>query len=263
MIAWGMRPAQPNSEITYRSADGDGHLVRLPSVAVEDFVVRPTNLRRLQRDVGERETRVTACGVRTDLLTHVAVDVARSFPPIAAVPDVSAVMRKATRFSRWHLAQSREAEADYRALLEAVNHMMPTRFGRARARETIAASSAAAESPGEAVLTWRLHTAIAEYGSGRIPVVPQHRVVVSGRERFIDVAIPRWKLAFEFDGMEKLKGDGADEGERIRNEWDRMEGLRRAGWEVVRFTAKELANEELTTKRIRKALWLRTAPGQV
>lgn len=263
MVAWGIRPAHPNPEITYRSSDGDGHLVRFPPVTVDGFVAQPTNLRRLQRDVGERETRVSTCGVQTDPLTNVAVDVARSFPPIAAVPDVSAIMRKVTRFSRWQLAQSREAEAACRALLETVNHTMPTRFGRARARETIAASSAAAESPGEAVLTWRLHTVIAEFGSDAIAVVPQHRVVVRGRERFIDVAIPRWKLAFEFDGMEKLKAGGVDEGERIRNEWDRMEGLRGAGWEVVRFTVSELASEELATKRIRKALWLRAATGRV
>jgi hypothetical protein len=84
-------------------------------------------------------------------------------------------------------------------------------------------------------------------GAGFPMPVQQHRVVIEGRTRFIDLAYPQRMLAIELGGWTYHRWRSAYVGDRARTRQ-----LQRAAWTVVEFTADDSPDELVRTVR---ALW--------
>ncbi len=81
--------------------------------------------------------------------------------------------------------------------------------------------------------------------SGGLPApVRQHKVFVSGRTYYLDLAYPGSKLDIEVDGFEFHRGRGAFDADRIR-----QNDLVAAGWTVLRFTSTSMAQEIVAAVR--------------
>jgi hypothetical protein len=97
--------------------------------------------------------------------------------------------------------------------------------GAARVSRVVELADRRAESPMET----RIRLAIV--CAGLPPPVPQHPVVLAGREFALDLAYPEVKLAIEYNGADHLRPD------RALRDLEREQLLVAAGWRVVRFGA--------------------------
>lgn len=69
--------------------------------------------------------------------------------------------------------------------------------------------------------------------------VPQYRARLGRRIAMIDVAFPARKIAIEIDGRRHHDGDS----ERFEDDRDRQNALVAAGWQVLRFTWRQLTQQ--------------------
>jgi very-short-patch-repair endonuclease len=116
------------------------------------------------------------------------------------------------------------------------------RTGNAQLRrlrnEIVAGAQAASERLLHAILR----------GAGLTGWVPQYRVRVGGRIRFIDVAFPESRIAIEVDGR-RAHDDFSD---RFDDDRARQNDLVAAGWRVLRFTWSQLQDPAYVISRIRQ-----------
>jgi very-short-patch-repair endonuclease len=76
--------------------------------------------------------------------------------------------------------------------------------------------------------------------------MPQYRVRVGGRVRYIDVAFPELRIAIEVDGR-SAHGDWSG---RFDDDRERQNDLIAAGWHVLRFTWRHLQDPAYVISRI-------------
>ncbi len=100
------------------------------------------------------------------------------------------------------------------------------RTGNAQLRRLLAELEAGAQAESER----RLHAILRRAGISGWK--PQYRVRLGARTVYIDVALPRYKIALEVDGRRHHDGATA----RFEDDRDRQNDLIAAGWRVLRFT---------------------------
>ena len=129
--------------------------------------------------------------------------------------------------------------------------------GMSRVRPAVAAADPQAESVGESLLRWQV--LLLGYS-----VQTQVDPGCVGRSYRVDLAISGYRLALEFDGIEKYAPwpEQRDESVRraLRAEKARDEDLHTAGWYVIHFTWPELFRPAIIAARIEAAItWLTRA----
>ncbi|MCA0435355.1 MAG: hypothetical protein LCH98_02530 [Actinobacteria bacterium] len=129
--------------------------------------------------------------------------------------------------------------------------------GMSEVRPAVAAVDHLAESVGESLLRWR----VLQLG---YPVRSQVDPGCRGHNYRVDLVIDGYRVALEFDGMDKYAlRPGEDEAvrrARIRAERARDEDIRTAGWYVIHFTWPEIFRPAVIAARIEAAIaWLTRA----
>ena len=109
----------------------------------------------------------------------------------------------------------------------------PGRAGNKQLRLLLAGIEPGAQAESER----RLHALLRR--AGLRGWVPQYRARLGRRIAMIDVAFPARKLAIEIDG--RRYHDGASE--RFEDDRDRQNALVAAGWQVLRFTWRQLTQQ--------------------
>src|SRR6185436_10656800 len=80
--------------------------------------------------------------------------------------------------------------------------------------------------------------------AGLPPPQRQFRVVIDDRVYFIDLAYPHERIAIEVDGFEFHRARSVFDSDRAR-----QNDLVRAGWIVLRFTSRSVAQEIVSAVR--------------
>jgi hypothetical protein len=120
--------------------------------------------------------------------------------------------------------------------------------GAARVPRVVALADRRSQSPMET----RIRLAIVL--AGLPPPVPQHPVVLAGREFALDLAYPERKLAIEYNGAEHRRPD------RALRDLEREQLLVAAGWRIIRFGAvTALFHPRTIAARVRQELRARGA----
>lgn len=121
--------------------------------------------------------------------------------------------------------------------------------GIARAREVIGLADGRAQSPGETLVRWALH-------SGGLPAPELQVEVVTRRGRFfLDLAWPAARVAVEFDGFVKYSGAfGSTAADAVFAEKQRQDALEEEGWRVLRVTWDDLRDPQALVARAARAL---------
>ncbi|MBW0253685.1 endonuclease domain-containing protein [Cellulomonas sp. PS-H5] len=166
-------------------------------------------------------------------LVRTVVDCAASLPPDRGLVIADSALR---------------AGADAGALDTALAARSGAR-GIVRARDVIALADGRAQSPGETLLRWSLH-------SGGLPPPELQVEVVTRRGRFfLDLGWPVPRVAVEFDGYVKYSGAfGRTAPEAVFAEKQRQDALEEEGWRVLRVTWDDLRAPAPLVARVARAL---------
>lgn len=182
-------------------------------------------------------------GVQAVGLGEAALDLTRFAHPLVAYYGVSNVLRHLTQYSLWQRNQSDARVFDVRSrLLERANLL----DGRKKDVTLALLKSAdpGVASPGEAQLLWLLHILLRDNSHPNTHFESQHEVIIDGRQYFIDVAFPEIRLALEFDGLGKMRREGAETDFRRRHA-----DLSRAGWKLRHYPS-EIARDPMELARL-------------
>ena len=250
--------------------------VRLPAVTVGEHTVPSVVERSLP--IGSQQTRSgdhlamlngKASERRESQLGRVAADLALAEHPLVAVVGISNLLSNA--FQNPTLGITRELAVD--EVLNVASTELRARSSRRRIRLAQASLDAARpgiESPGEGFLLWALAVVLRENDFSE--ATTQFRVRAPEEQangdwlrrtgaRRIDVALPRHKVALEFDGTGKLRQEFAQQ-----DFLDRQRALRSLGWEPLHIDWRMVLEPERTLRYLRNQLEsagvpVRGAPG--
>ena len=163
--------------------------------------------------------------------------------------QINMIFAAIVNFNRFRQGVSRARERSVRENLQLI-HASLARNTRnaAKLRSLIPRLDAGCESPGESRLLFILQSA-------RAPQMQtQYEVIAVGRQCFVDIAFPRHKIAYEFDGRQKY-GDTVDQVHSvIEDEQDRQRRLEAEGWKVVRLRWSALAEPSLVLRQLSEIL---------
>jgi hypothetical protein len=96
-------------------------------------------------------------------------------------------------------------------------------------------------NPGDSDPEVKLYTWLVD---ADIPVVQQHRVIVNGTVRWLDLAVPESKVAIEYQGIDAHATHGA-----VVNDSEKVTELQLAGWFVALITKKTTKFEAIRQVR--------------
>lgn len=187
---------------------------------------------------------VTAPAVPADLTavpSHVvspwtaAVDIALRQHPLVAMFAFVQVLRAHSSLSHFELrrADQRHWQSGQAIFLDALDSWS----GRPHvvaARKGVSLANPKLESPGEVLLWWLLHRTGTASWLDKLAV--QHPVSCGGKTFFLDVALPKARIAFEFDGAEKFRLKNKE----LRDFYRRGTALQQAGWKIVHIYWPEM-----------------------
>ena len=120
--------------------------------------------------------------------------------------------------------------------------------GIRRVRELLTLGDGRSDSVGESLLRYAVHLA-------GLPA-PEPQVPIWTRDgwRWADLGWREQRLAVEFDGAGKYGATAGDAAASVVAEKRRQDVIEEAGWRVLRVDARDLADPDGTTARIRAAL---------
>ena len=275
LILYGIDTWVRNPPVTYRPAEAPGRMSFLPEVQtplgpVEETVSRPLVFARRKAVPESRKRRasaLTASGaapektekreVVLEPLEQVALDIARRMPPLAATADVSAIFNRLAKFDRERPGPSRQREESVRNALLEMNSNLPTKHRCRIAEAVLEAADAGVDSHAEGALRWVVLSVVDSDLLHRWfndKLTSQHEVRVGIERFYLDMALPRLRVALEFEGMAKLSANGADPGFKVREYFARRDALMRAGWRYIAVTYGELFNPVALAMRLQDEL---------
>lgn len=149
----------------------------------------------------------------------------RAWCEMAAVVSLRQLVRAGDR-ALWF----RDPLTEFERLVSAVDHH-PGRRGKAKLDSALSLLSDRAASPPETDLRLILADA------GIPDLCPNYEVRVGSRTFFIDLAIPRYRIAIEY------QGDYHRDPEQWRRDRMRRAALEAQGWTVIELTAADLRDE--------------------
>lgn len=240
MICWDVGTTDPNPSLTLRGPLGSNKRLTLPAVNVGKTAIPPTTLRRCQMTRDHAEYARVTGQVFADGLRFAAVDIARTGETLRAVADVSAILRRESRFDRRRQDESRAREEEARSAVLRLNGAGLSAWNRAKAQKILSAADAGAESPGEAMLKWLVLEALQTGTDLDTKVVSQHPVWTPDGTRYLDLAIPDHGIAIEFDGYSKLVARDGHPFQLLRDEKHREAAIASEGWRFLRITSDDL-----------------------
>lgn len=174
-------------------------------------------------------------GIRTTTLSRTLEDCARYLPLTEAVCIINSALN--------------QGKAESTELAQRFNHLKGK--GAARARATLPYLSAHCESPGETLLLILIITA------GLPRPIQQKKLVIDGQIIRPDMLFEDEKLIIEFDGRLKYTNYGPTN-EVLIKESEREKRIKNQGWEVLRYTWKDVhQNPTTVAAEIQRALWNR------
>ncbi|GIG35712.1 hypothetical protein [Cellulomonas pakistanensis] len=179
------------------------------------------------------EHRAEVSGLPVTTLARTVVDCAASLSPDRGIVIADSALR---------------AGADR----DALDTTLATRSGArgiVRAREVIELADGRAQSPGETLVRWALH-------SGGLPRPDLQVEVVTRRGRFfLDLGWTALGVAVEFDGFVKYSGAfGGTAPEVVFAEKQRQDALEDEGWRILRVTWDDLRAPDRLVARVSRAL---------
>lgn len=244
LIMWGLNTWAANPDVHFRRPRNVGAPPRsLPSAKVlgRDFphatAFEMTSERRLPLPFSDENPTASLMhpigGIHTVGLGEAALDLARSAHPLVAYFGVSNVLRHVARYNPWRLEESLARVALIRStMLEGVTSS-PVR-GLERSIAVLSAADPGVSSPGEALILWMLHDLLRADHSSEAQFESQYDVIANGNQYFLDVAFPQIGLGLEFDGLGKLRLEGAETDFRRRHA-----DLTRSGWTLRHYPSED------------------------
>lgn len=201
------------------------HLVYTTSP--QRFARQPVGRQRVCSEV-EQGQLAERSGVPVTGLERTAVDSMRVLPMHRALAVADCALRHG---------------ADLQSMIRINEQLQSNRFRQPTAF-VLSLAYAGTDSPPESHLRLIAHLA------GVPRIVPQLSVCVAGETFHLDVGDPTVRLALEYDGQIKYR----DDPKALYREKLREDSLRRAGWTVMRFTARDFRNPAHVVLRIQRVL---------
>jgi len=246
---YGSDPVLPPITVATRSSIRP---ISIPSTTIgphsfPSVTVKPTHVHHLPRADNAR-------GLLIENLEAAQITVARTSPnQRAAFAQICVIGNAFTHFDNFRLRDSRRHEKYWKELLSAeLTRLGNGARGRSQAQWIITHADAGCESPGESRV---LHALIM---AGIKGITTQEEVRCDGRTFFIDIAIPRLKIAIEFDGRIKY-GDSVQEvHDNIEAEQRRARLLQLTGWRIIRIRWSDLQRIDEVVAQVLVAIRQRT-----
>lgn len=226
--------------------------LHFPAVALDQYVVAAAISVR-PRHCDGRAGLKTVSGLRfldqESLLIRCVTRAPRHVHLADLFAQINMIFAAIVNFNRFRQGVSRARERSVRENLQLIHASLARNIrNAAKLRSLIPRLDAGCESPGESRLLFILQSA-------RAPQMQtQYEVIAVGRQCFVDIAFPRHKIAYEFDGRQKY-GDTVDQVHSvIEDEQDRQRRLEAEGWKVVRLRWSALAEPSLVLRQLSEIL---------
>lgn len=219
-----------NPDLWTRVPRRHGRQRPLPAVPVDAHDVAPVVVHRLSGSPPFSELQAAYfMGFLLAPPAVIALDLARREHSLVALHNVSALLRYLCRFSRFDLEDSRRRMERWRESLEHGILALGTVRGARRSAEILAHADAGLESPAESTVYWALCCLLRDTAQ----IVVQHPVKSGGKQFFIDLALPRYRVAVEASGYGKF-GGSANTARSVATEFSsRQQALTDHGWRFV------------------------------
>lgn len=185
----------------------------------------------------------------------VALDLVRTQSVLEGFVNTCLLLTHRNPFTKFEPAQQMLA---HEASVVAIAHDLESVRGRRgfrRLLHILERTQPGLDSPGEAALLWMVNV----WWNEPDQIKTQHHLRASGKDYFVDVAIPQFGMAFEFDGASKFGSGTSDWQARSQGFLARQRDLLRAGWHVSRITFTDLMNPSRALKLVGDAV--RGLPG--
>lgn len=166
-------------------------------------------------------------------------------------PQINMIFAAIVNFNRFRQGVSRARERSARENLQLTHARLARNIrNSAKLRALLPRLDAGCETPGESRLLFILQSAKFQ------KLQTQYEVNAVGRQCFVDIAFPRHKIAYEFDGRIKY-GHTVDQVHLvIEDEQDRQRRLEAEGWRIVRLRWSALADPSLVLRQLsQNLLW--------
>ena len=166
-------------------------------------------------------------------------------------PQINMIFAAIVNFNRFRQGVSRARERSARENLQLTHARLARNIrNSAKLRALLPRLDAGCETPGESRLLFILQSAKLQ------KLQTQYEVNAVGRQCFVDIAFPRHKIAYEFDGRIKY-GHTVDQVHLvIEDEQDRQRRLEAEGWRIVRLRWSALADPSLVLRQLsQNLLW--------
>ncbi|MEY2468005.1 MAG: hypothetical protein QOF21_703 [Actinomycetota bacterium] len=157
-----------------------------------------------------------------------------------ALCDLSSVYSLA-RLERIVDGCKRRRLVEYDELAVCRNELRARGRRRTTVLDELLLSRVASFNPGDSDPEVKLYTWLVD---ADIPVVQQHRVIVNGTVRWLDLAVPESKVAIEYQGIDAHATHGA-----VVNDSEKVTELQLAGWFVALITKKTTKFEAIRQVR--------------
>ncbi len=249
MVMLGIDTWWNNPNILYRREVASRQTTTLRSVQLRGRSVPAVDARRILFPEPPNLTNETASGVLTAPLGLIALDVARTAHPLQAYYNGSMLLRHASRFDRFDERSRGRAERVRENWLSLAQQLERSR-GVRQARAVIAATDPGFESPGEAIVAWCLRAILLR---GEL-IETQYELHTGAATYFIDVALPRYRIAFEVAGYGKF-GESGDSGRKVGQKLlARQQALADLGWRAINVTYEETSRLAASVQLLRQRL---------
>lgn len=195
-----------NPDVWVRAADRRGRPTQLPAVKYNGGEVGSVAVRQIRgAPAFDHIGPSFSAPVPIVPPALIAYDLARRGHTAVSLHNVSALLRRLSGFDRWSLEDSRAKATHWKGLfideiaaLQAPHGRRPP--GLEKCLTVVKLSEAGLENPAESVVYWTLLSLL----TTGVPTISQHPLVASGRQYFIDIALPDHQVAIEISGFGKF-----------------------------------------------------------